>query len=138
MATFNRIQIDLPEGWQDGSVLQLTEPTAGNTIPATITLRRTPLEAGVDAPTLARTYEASLPAALPGCEILQSEVIEVDGRAVHRIEFRWPMGGSLFRRVQATLVNGRQSLVLVCTGADAGFTTYEPLFQRAISSLRVS
>ena len=81
--------------------------------------------------------EASVTAGLTGCRVLTSEITDVSGFPAHLLDFRWTAGPGDLRRVQLAVLNGAESLLLACTGLEAGFDGYEPLFRRAAASLRI-
>ncbi|MCC2670094.1 MAG: DcrB [Armatimonadetes bacterium] len=138
MARFNRIELDVPAHWQDSSTIQLTEPPSDCPIPGSILLMRTELDPQVTAESVGQAIIQGLKSGFVGCDVHTSKVTEIGGLPAHEVDFQWSTdGGQAFRRLQAIVVNGRESLIVTCTGLASGYDRYEPMFRKALSSLRL-
>lgn len=138
MAIFNRITLDIPEEWVDSSSIELMEPPDTTRMPATITLTHTLLDREVTPDFLKTAMEEGVAETFPECTVHASEVVQINGVPAYVLDYSWPVeDGPEYRRLQATLVNGRDSLVLTCTGVAERYDEYGPLFRRAAASLQV-
>lgn len=123
--SFGRLRLDIPDGWQDQSIITLVKPPKGRMATAGVTdvtrnliISRAEADGSFTAAELAAVNLESLQAALPDLKVISEETVEVAGQpAIAReIQFATPEKG-LVQQLQVFVIVGDLALTCVATGS---------------------
>lgn len=137
MAQFNRLSFEAPAGWLDASEIQLIERDPRGSFPASIQVNRMSLDDELSVEQLGEILKQGIEQS-EECELLESTVVEIEGRSAHRMEYRMMAGEDrVMRRLQAAFIIDGECLLLACTGPENAIVSHEPIFRQAVASFSV-
>src|SRR5262249_7754014 len=116
--TYGPLTLDLPDGWEEETLVVLKGPVVGNARPSLV-VRRVPVPAGTDVSALLDMEEASLRASVGTLDVVGRTELDVGSncRALVR-EVSFPGGAGRLRQVQVALVAGGTFLMFAGTAAE--------------------
>jgi hypothetical protein len=132
---FNDGEIEVPDGWEDRSVLALSFPAGVKQADASLAITRD--HAAAQHPSLAAYVDRQMVDLAKSCarfELIRREETEVNGVPAQRLEFKWRSpDGSFVRQIQTIiLVEGGTALTFTSTTGEAKFAEFAPVFEGII------
>ena len=135
---FNEGEINLPEGWEDKSVIALSYPAGSKKPDASFAVTKDP--AAVGSPSLAAYVDkqiVDMAKTCPRFELIRREPGTLDGLAVEQIEFTWrsPEGTSVKQQQWVVIVGSGVALTFTATVSQARYADYASVFDGFMRSL---
>jgi hypothetical protein len=136
---FNEGALELPEGWEDRSVLALSFPAGSKKPEASFAITRDAAAAGQ--PTLAAYVDrqmVDLGRSLTRFDLVERAREMLDGEPAERLEFTWrsPDGATVRQRQTIVRLENGWALTLTCTTQESRFAQYQPAFEKLIRTFR--
>ncbi len=123
--SFGRIRLDVPDDWQDQSIITLVKPPKGRMATAGVTdvtrniiINRAEADGSFTAAELAAVHLESLQAALPDLKVISEETVEVSGQpAIAReVQFATSEKG-LVQQLHLFVIVDDLALTCIATGS---------------------
>lgn len=131
----NGFVTELPEGWEDRSMITLVRPGGDDFTPNVVVMRE-PVAAGADVADYARQQRAITARELPDLEVLDERLTTVGGAPAFQRLQRFDAGGRRLQQAQVYVLAGRTAFVLTCTATLEQFDEQIPHFRRIVASFR--
>lgn len=137
---FNDGEIELPDDWDDRTVVALSTPAGSKKPEASLAITRDPaaknhshLSAYVD------HQLVDLAKTCPRFELVERKQIDIDGSPGQQLDFRWRApDGSTVRQLQSVvLLDSGVALTVTATADHRRFADHEAGLRTAMQSLRV-
>lgn len=132
----NVVQLGLPDGWADRSVLTYVGPDEGEGSPSLV-VTRDELGEGLTMGRYAGMQDSAVRAGFEGIELLEDRETTVAGHRAVRMTYRWTHSGRTMRqRVWCMVVDGI-GYTIVASAADGKFDGLRGTFATALRGFRV-
>lgn len=135
---FNDGEIEVPQNWEDKTVVALSFPTGAKQPSATMTITREPAKEASLATYIDKQL-VNMVKTFPRYELLKREEVMVDHQPAIQLEFIWRTPDNIFVHQQQTILLTPQKVVLTFTATTqkGKFKEHEKTFQSFIQSFRI-
>jgi hypothetical protein len=133
----NGVQAELPEGWEDRTMVTLVGPRGARGFAANIVITREPIGGAAGVADYARRQLAAMKAELPRLEVLdEREVAHRGAPAFARLQ-RFEAGDDVVQQAQTFVLSGATVYVITCSAQRDDFDAHIPAFRQITESFRV-
>jgi hypothetical protein len=133
---YRDIELDLPDDWEDKTVLAFSAPARGPAPPPSVVVTRDLLAPGMSARTFAAKQLASSAQALPSFELEDSREITIGGQPAVDMRFVWMSDGGPVTQRQVVIAVGNTAYTMTQSAAQNEMATLTPAFDAMVQSLR--
>lgn len=135
----NGFACELPDGWEDRSLISLVAPTSPQTGFATnVVVTRERIDSTISIEEYAARQRDALLAELPGMQFLDERATSVGGAPAFQCLQRFAVeGGAVLQQAQTFVLAGANVFVITCTARVEEFDANIPAFRRISESFRL-
>jgi hypothetical protein len=133
----NGFVTDIPEGWEDRSMITLVGPGGADDFAPNVVVMRERIEAGADVADYARRQRAMTEREIPDLQVLDERLTTVGGAPAFQRLQRFDAGGRRLQQAQVYVLTGHTAFVLTCTATLEQFDEQIPHFRRVVDSFRL-
>jgi len=132
------ILLEAPEGWYDASSVVVVGPLNPQLrMEPRVVVSRQNLVDPISPSELGQSFAESLPEALPGSVVVESQGGTVGGLPAHRLVYRWQAEGiPEMIRMQVFITRGQSLFVMTSEAPAEAFPTVRPMLDQVMGSFR--
>lgn len=136
--TANDFTTDLPDGWQDRSMLTLVGPADGSGFAPNVVIMREPVSPRTSIEDYAREQHALARAEIPDLEVLDERPTTVNSAPAYQRLQRFTARGRRLQQAQTYVLSDRVVFVITCTAPLDNFDSQIPAFRRVVDNFQPS
>lgn len=133
----NDFQLDLPDGWQDGSLITLLGPTSANGFAANVVFTREVVKAETGVEEFAAAQLNASNDLIVNLEILDERTLPLGGLPAFQRLRRFELEGRKLQQLQTFVRYLSQVFAITCTAEAAEFETHAAAFREIVNSFQL-
>jgi hypothetical protein len=133
----NDFQLDLPDGWQDGSLITLIGPTSVDGFAANVVFTREDVSDKTSIEEFAAAQLSAVHAEIAGLEILDERALPLGGLPAFQRLRRFELEGRSLQQLQTFVLYLSKVFTITCTAEVAEFETHAAAFREIVNSFQL-
>jgi hypothetical protein len=133
----NGFTTDLPDNWQDRSMITLVGPPRDGFAPNAVVMRQ-PVGPRVSIEDYAQEQGQAARAEIPGLEIIDERPARVNGCPAFQRLQRFSAQGRMLQQAQTFILGNGMIFVITCTATLEHFNDSIPTFRRFVDAFQIS
>ena len=132
----NGFAADLPDGWEDRTMMTLVGPTGPGGFAPNVVVTRERLPPGTRIEDYAQAQLKGASIELPGLQVLDEKATKLDGLpAIQRVQ-RFAAGARQIQQSQTFALGPDRAMVVTCSAQREDFERCPPAFEKVLGTLR--
>lgn len=133
----NDFTLDVPDDWQDRSIITFVATVAPSEFAPNVVLTREPIGADESVEDYADRQFAVTQAEVEGLSVVEQNNITIGGKPAVQIVQKISAHGLNLQQLQTFVLSDEEIFIVTCTASAASFHQHFPRFQKIIQSFRL-